>query len=103
MKNITMTTPKADWTGEKIFVEIKFDRPGIWTFEVYDYGFTLVKVNTNAFVVRFSDEENGHPVVKGYLLDTGWIASSGADFESGIVREDANPFKAAVQVLCNII
>lgn len=93
-----ITCNKANWKGEEITVRVKKDG----TFQVYDYDFKLTITDFGGEagqIFKVTGEGWGDdPIVKGYLLGDEWMATHG-DYS----REDADPFIAAIQVLCNII
>ncbi len=92
-----ITCNKANWKSEEITVRIKKDG----TFQVYDYNFKLTITDFGdeaGQIFKVTGEGWDYDLVKGYLLGDEWMAQSGA-----ITREDADPFIAAIQVLCNII
>ena len=92
-----ITINKADWTGDKIKVRIKKDG----TFQVHDYDFKLTITDFGGEagqIFKVTGEGWDYTLVNGYFLEGEWMAKSGA-----ITREDADPFIAAIQVLCNII
>lgn len=94
-----ITINKQDWSGGEIKVRIKKDG----TFQVFDYNFKLTITDFGGEagqIFKVTGEGWGdEPIVRGYLTDGEWQAMS----DAGLQRESADPFEAAIAVLCNII
>jgi hypothetical protein len=88
----TLTYDKPNWTGGPVKVVIDRDTG---EFDLYDTRFTL-KLQYNVAALMMDNEEV--PVCVSTLRGNIWHFE-----EMGIVKEDSDPFNAAIQIACDIV